>query len=69
MMEMIGDAVIGKTCSHCGRTDTVMGTMFMSVRGRPEVYLLCHANLDGTKSDPDCYHLVTVCKETLGARL
>jgi hypothetical protein len=53
------------TCAHCGRTDTIMGSM-STASGRVQ---LCHANKDGTKSDPDCYHLVTVWGEKLGSRL
>jgi hypothetical protein len=51
-------------CGHCGRTDTVMGTQSWS---RNQV-ALCHANRDGTKADPDCYHLVTTGAELLGQR-
>ena len=47
-------------CGRCGRTseERVMAYGPKGVR-------LCHANLDGTKSDPDCYHLVTVYGEPL----
>ena len=35
-----------------------MGVVFRADNREP--IKLCHANLDGTKADPDCYHLVTV---------
>jgi hypothetical protein len=47
-------------CGRCGRSsdERIMGR---GNRGVP----LCHANRDGTKSDPDCYHLVTVYGEPM----
>ena len=51
-------------CSHCGRTETVCGwALWRGVEAH-----LCHANPDGTRSNPDCYHLVTLGVEQLGAR-
>lgn len=49
----------GKRCGRCGRTseERVMG----STRG----ISLCHGNLDGTKADPDCFHLVVVGGEPM----
>lgn len=65
-------------CDHCGRdsNDRVMGhrTWTMECPAAPLLNRqvtqdLCHANLDGTKADPDCYHLVTIGVEKLGSRL
>lgn len=64
-------------CAHCGRTsdERVMAKRYMGIRCESAPMLnisvgqnLCHANLDGTKADPDCYHLVTVRGEKVGAR-
>jgi hypothetical protein len=48
-----------KRCGRCGRGDDER------VMGQLNRVPLCHANLDGTKSDPDCYHLVTVYGEPM----
>lgn len=57
----------GQPCDHCGRTGRVAG--FLSRPGdQQHPFRLCHANPDGTKSVPDCYHLVTVHGERLGIR-
>lgn len=51
-------------CTHCGRTETVKGwVVWRGIEAH-----LCHANPDGTKSDPDCYHLVTLGIEQIGSR-
>lgn len=47
-------------CARCGRTDAVFGVVWTRpTHGSRETMLLCHGNPDGTKADPDCYHIVT----------
>ncbi len=47
-------------CSRCGRTDTVTGSHTKQLAfGVTKTQRLCHANPDGTKAEPDCYHIVT----------
>jgi hypothetical protein len=41
----------GEACAHCGRTDTVKGSV--STWGCRAFVYLCHG------TDPDCHHLVT----------
>lgn len=47
-------------CVRCGR-----GSNERIMALGPGRKFLCHANLDGTKSDPDCYHLFTVYGDKL----
>jgi len=58
-----------KICDHCGRTcgDFAGGhsTISKIVDGQWTTYDLCHPNEAGR---PDCYHLVTVWGEELGAQ-
>lgn len=42
-------------CAHCGRTDTIMGHLSCGMISVG----LCHAEPDGDRADPDCYHLVS----------
>ncbi|QXN72954.1 hypothetical protein SEA_SUNSHINE924_78 [Mycobacterium Phage Sunshine924] len=57
----------GRRCARCGRADSVFGswTYFVAPDRMRTVYL-CHANQDGTKTDPDCYHLATTSGTDLG---
>jgi hypothetical protein len=55
-------------CAHCGRSADADGRVMGSLSYGMFAVKLCHANTDGTKSDPDCYHLVTVAGEKLGLR-
>ncbi|AGT11783.1 hypothetical protein N857_gp079 [Mycobacterium phage Wanda] len=56
----------GKRCARCGRADAVFGswTYFVAPDRMRTVYL-CHANQDGTKTDPDCYHLATTLRDPM----
>ncbi|AEK09292.1 hypothetical protein FGG24_gp79 [Mycobacterium phage JC27] len=57
----------GRRCARCGRADSVFGswTYFVAPDRMRTVYL-CHANQDGTKTDPDCYHLATTSGTEVG---
>lgn len=47
-------------CERCGRTDGVFGIVWRRTEfGTRETAFLCHGNLDGSKAEPDCYHIVT----------
>jgi hypothetical protein len=61
-----GEILMNEKCDHCGRTDTIKGQMGRGPERQP--FQLCHANPDGTKSTPDCYHLVTTHSEFIGSR-
>lgn len=54
------------TCDHCGRTagDYAGGSAAASLGDGTE-YRFCHPN---EPDRPDCYHLVTVHGEQIGAR-
>ncbi|ACF34208.1 hypothetical protein Kostya_41 [Mycobacterium phage Kostya] len=56
----------GRRCARCGRADSVFGswTYFVAPDRMRTVYL-CHANQDGTKTDPDCYHLATTLRDPM----
>ncbi|AQT25894.1 hypothetical protein SimranZ1_82 [Mycobacterium phage SimranZ1] len=56
----------GKRCARCGRADSVFGswTYFVAPDRMRTVYL-CHANQDGAKADPDCYHLATTLRDPM----
>ncbi|AOT26089.1 hypothetical protein SEA_SABBB_82 [Mycobacterium phage Sabbb] len=56
----------GKRCARCGRADSVFGSWtYFVAPGRMRTVYLCHANQDGTKADPDCYHLATTLRDLM----